>query len=193
MPSIAAHMVVAKLVSENLNIDDSDFIKGNLLPDIISKENSHHRIKGKYFLVPDLDYFKDNLDLNNSLYLGYYAHLLLDKYFLEEFVPQNIANLDVFRNEIIYNKYSIINYQLVKEFDLNVEYLKRILTDFNVDICKDKLDYNLYCLSIIDNGKTKYLNFQDFAKFLRDISQGISKELENYASKSNKLFVRFRQ
>ena len=51
--------------------------------DIIIHKDSHHKIKGKYFLIPDLDYFKKHLDLNNHLYLGYYVHLLLDKYFLE--------------------------------------------------------------------------------------------------------------
>ncbi len=35
MPSISAHMVVAKEVSKKLNISSDDFIKGNLLPDII--------------------------------------------------------------------------------------------------------------------------------------------------------------
>ena len=35
MPSIAAHMVVAKLLEEKLGFKSTAFIKGNLLPDII--------------------------------------------------------------------------------------------------------------------------------------------------------------
>ena len=105
MPSIAGHMVIAKLVSEILCINDKDFIKGNLLPDVILNKESHHKIKGTYFLVPDLDYFKNNLDLNNKLELGYYTHLLLDYYFLEEYVPKVIKDLTVFETGIIYKEY----------------------------------------------------------------------------------------
>ena len=193
MPSIAAHMVVAKLVAEKLKIKDPDFIKGNLLPDIIAKKDSHHKIKGKYFYIPGLDYFKDNLDFNNSLNLGYYVHLLLDKYFLEEFVLENISNLDVFKNKIIYNEYNKINYQLVRKFELDVESLKEVLKKFEVSIDTDKLNYNLECLSIVDVGETTYLKFQDFSNFLYNISQVISKEIEDYAGKSSGLFLRFRK
>ena len=58
MPSLAAHMVCAKLVSESLNIKDEEFIKGNLLPDIIDIENSHKKVKGKFYCIPDIEYFK---------------------------------------------------------------------------------------------------------------------------------------
>ena len=34
MPSICAHMVIAKEVGKRLNINSDDFIRGNLLPDI---------------------------------------------------------------------------------------------------------------------------------------------------------------
>ena len=59
MPSVAAHMVVAKLISDKLNIEDPDFIKGNLLPDILDKELSHHKKQGKYYLIPDIQFFKE--------------------------------------------------------------------------------------------------------------------------------------
>ena len=69
MPSIAAHMVVAKLLEEKLGFKSTEFIKGNLLPDIIDIKDSHHKIKGKYYFIPDLEYFKNTLDLSNDLYL----------------------------------------------------------------------------------------------------------------------------
>ncbi len=193
MPSIAAHMAVAKLVGEELKINDREFIKGNLLPDIILKKNSHLTKRGTYFLIPDTDYFRNNFDLHHSLYLGYYVHLLLDKYFLEEFVPKNISNLDVFQDETMYNDYNLINYQIVKRFKLDVESLKKILCNFSVDINKEKLDYNLECLSITNVGKTACLDFLNFSIFLYDISQVISKEIENYGSEANQLFLRSRQ
>lgn len=178
MPSIAAHMVVAKLVSECLQIDDLDFIRGNLLPDIINLKDSHHKIKGKYFLIPDLDYFKKHLDLNNHLYLGYYVHLLLDKYFLEDFVIKNISNLNVFKDRIIYHEYDMINYGLVKLFNLDVDKMISILSVFDENIDEKKLNYNLQCLLNKVDGETIYLKLDDFADFLYSISKTISEEVQ---------------
>ncbi len=185
MPSIAAHMVVAKQVGQILKIEDPEFIKGNLLPDIIKNKNSHHKIKGNHFSIPDLNYFKTNLDLYNPLYLGYYTHLLLDYYFLEQFIPKNISNLDVFHTKIIYNEYDNLNYQLIQKFHLNINYLKTTLKKFKVKIDKKKLNYNLDCLSITKLEETTYLKFEDFSKFLSEISYVISKEIKKYASKPN--------
>lgn len=189
MPSIAGHMVVAKLVSEKLNIDDPDFTKGNLLPDIILKSNSHHKKKGTYYYVPNLEYFRNKLDLTNKLHLGYFVHLLLDYYFLEYYVLKNISDLNVFANKMIYNEYDKINYSLVKRFDLDVEYLKKILKNFPVEINQEKLEYNLQCLSLRKMEATKYLMFESFADFLDKISEVISKEVEEYANKSNRMLI----
>lgn len=183
MPCIAGHMVVAKLVSEKLNINDSDFIKGNLLPDIILEPDSHHKIKGTYYYVPDLEYFKNKLDLTNKLYLGYYVHLLLDYYFLENFVPNNISDLSVFENGIMYKEYDMINYQLVKRFNLDVENLKKILMNFSEKINKETLVYNLDCLSLTIIEETDYLKFDSFATFLIEISEIISEAIEKYTNK----------
>lgn len=190
MPSIAAHMAVAKLVDEKLNINDVDFIKGNILPDIISIENSHHKIKGKCFLVPDIEYFRSNLDFNSKLYLGYYVHLLLDKYFLEEFVPKNISNLNVFKDKVMYTEYSLINYQLVSEFGLEIEFLREILSDFSVPVHKDKLAYILQCLESSEIGPTIYLDYFTFSEFLYYISQVISEEVKDYACKLSRVPIR---
>ena len=185
MPCIAGHMVIAKLVSEKLNIDDPDFIKGNLLPDIILKPDSHHKKKGTYYFVPSLEYFKTKLDLTKKLYLGYYAHLLLDYYFLEDYVINNISDLGVFANGEIYKEYNMINYLLVKRFDLDVENIKMILSDFGEEIDKEKLAHKLECLSRSTVEETRYLNFDSFANFLDKIAGVISEEVEEYGNKSN--------
>ena len=109
MPSIAAHMVCAKLVAHNLSIDDPEFIKGSLLPDIIDNKESHKKIPGKYFYIPNIDYFIHTLDLSNNLYLGYLTHLLLDKYFLEDYVNNISRGKDLFSTKEIYQDYDYIN------------------------------------------------------------------------------------
>lgn len=182
MPNISSHMIVAKLVSEKLNITDPDFIKGNILPDILNNAQSHHKIQGKYYLIPDINYFKQKLNLNKKLELGYFTHLLLDKYFLEDYVPNNIKNLKIFENNEIYKEYSLINYQLIKKFNLNVLDLQQILKDIDGDINREKLIKNLEYLSNTEIGKTKNLNIVKFSSFLYNISEKISEELKEYAS-----------
>lgn len=49
MPSIAAHMVVAKIIGEKLNIYNKDFIRGNILPDVVNIDDSHHKLKVNTF------------------------------------------------------------------------------------------------------------------------------------------------
>ena len=44
MPGICSHMIIAKEVSKRLNIDSDDFIRGNLLSDIIDLKEEEDRI-----------------------------------------------------------------------------------------------------------------------------------------------------
>lgn len=178
MPSIAAHMAVAKLVSEKLNINDPVFIKGNLLPDIINSNDSHHKIHGKYFLIPDISYFKDKLDLKNKLYLGYYTHLLLDKYFLEDYLPKYTKDINNFSNGIIYKEYDLINYKIVKDFNLDVDYLSTILSDYEIEVKNNILEDNIKFLNSKNEGKTKYIN-PDITEFIKEVSDKIVDDIND--------------
>lgn len=179
MPSIAAHMICAKLVSNKLNINDSDFIKGNLLPDIIDIKDSHHKIVGKHYYIPNIDYFIKTLDLNDNLYLGYLTHLLLDKYFLEDYIYDQVNGEEVFLNRIMYKEYDIINYELLNRFDIDVDYLNKILINYQVPINEKKYNSNIQCLNLKElNGNLKYLNVDSFSKFLIEASNNIVKYLK---------------
>lgn len=185
MPSICAHMVVATEVSKKLNINSDDFIRGNLLPDIIAIEDSHHKIKNGVYLVPNISYFLNTLDLSKDLNIGYLTHLLLDKYYLEDYLAKLYYNKNIFLDSKIYNDYNYLNYRLIKKFKLNIKYLEKILFKYNCNIDEEKLKYNLECLRQKKDGTTKYLDFYSFSKFLYDISDTISKELVDYANKSS--------
>ncbi len=171
MPSIASHMAVAKLVGEELNIYNEEFIRGNLLPDIINKEDAHHKIKYQEYLIPDISYFVDKLNLINSRDLGYLTHLLLDKLFLVNYRPDVMG----FISRKIYHDYDIINYILVKEFKLDVPYLNLVLNNFKEDINIEKLICNIRDLNNpMINEKTTYLDINTFIPFLYHSSSKIS-------------------
>lgn len=177
MPSIASHMVCAKLVSEMLNIKDDDFYRGNILPDIIDKEDSHKKIQSSFYQIPDISRFK----VNNILDLGYKCHLLLDKYFLEEYIPNNIKNYKkemIFTKEKLYNDYTNINYYLIDRYQIDIDYLNRIFKDFSCELNISKYEYNMKCLNskVIDD--LRYLDKEKFSDFLLNISIRIRKEVE---------------
>lgn len=179
MPSIAAHMICAKLVAEKLNINDSEFIKGNLLPDIVDIENSHRKIKGKHYYIPNIALIEKNIDLNDNLHLGYLTHLLLDKYFLEDYIYEVVEGKEVFLSRIMYKEYDIINYRLIKKFNIDKNYLNNILRDYKVPINIEKLENNIKNLNIIDTeSKLKYLSVDSFSEFLIKASADIAKYLK---------------
>ena len=181
MPSVSAHMVVAYEVGKKLNLTSDDYLRGNLLPDILDKKVSHYRIKGNIYKIPNIKYFLENFDMNNDLNIGYLVHLLLDKYYVGNYLEKYYFNEDVFINNMIYDDYDYINNKLINEFNLNIEELERILSKkYNMDIINENLEYNLKCLKNKRVGIPKYLEFNNFKKFLLDISNTIYEDIINY-------------
>ena len=181
MPSMSAHMAIACRLSDKLNVNKSEFIKGNLLPDLYdNKELSHFKVKGKIYYVPDIEKAKKELDLNNDLYLGYLTHLLLDKYYFDEYlIKYNLSN------KSIYKEYDILNKDIIKHFNIDVLYLKKILTNFPNDINTLKLQKNIECLDLNIEDKLEILDKDDFILFLENSSFRILEEIKNIRSVEN--------
>lgn len=193
MPNISAHMIVAMEVAKRLNLNSDEFIKGNILPDIIDMEDSHHKVQNGVYMIPDIEYFLQNLDFGKDINIGYLTHLLLDKHYLSDYLSTLYPNTNIFLDGIIYKDYDYLNFLLVNRFKLNVHKLENILNQYDCKILEKKLKYNIECLKQKKDCKTKYLNFENFASFLLEVSDTISKELLDYANKSSKLYIRIRQ
>ena len=192
MPNISSHMIVAKEVAKRLNINSDEFIKGNLLPDIIDMEDSHHKVQNGVYMVPDIEYFLQNLDFSKDLNIGYFTHLLLDNHYLNDYLGFLYPNTNIFLDGTIYKDYDYLNFLLVNRFELDIDKLENILSQYDCKIFEEKLKYNIECLKQKKEGNTKYLNFESFACFLLEVSDTISKELLDYANKSSKLYIYFR-
>lgn len=172
MPSMSAHMAIATRLSEKLNVDKKDFIKGNLLPDLYDdKVKSHYKIQGKKYSVPDINKAIKSLDLSSSLYLGYLSHLLLDKYYFDDYLLK--YDSDLFKDKTIYSDYDIINKDIIDYFNLDVNYIKGLMKDFPKEINQKKIDKNLECLDYNIDKKTNILDKNNFLKFLDEISNKI--------------------
>ncbi len=180
MPNMSAHMAVAKRVSEYLKINDNNFFKGNLLPDLYNDKNkSHYKIQGKVYLIPDTNYVVNNLDMNNTMNLGVLTHLLLDKYYFDDYLSSKYNKNIIDDSKLIYNDYDILNKEIVKHFNLDINFYEQTLTNYEQDINQEKLNYNIKCLNINKSGKTTYLNKEDFIDFLENISKKISKDIKS--------------
>lgn len=179
MPNLIAHYACGKLVQKKLNNTSKDFLTGCVLPDYI--ENSHFRIQGKNFLIPDIERFLEETNIsNNDLMQGYLTHLLLDKYFLEEYVLENIydkidENDNIFEKDKIYLDYTIISPELLEHFDISLEELKDILPNNNPNINIDKYKETIKEIITNKETKTKYLNPNSFISFIEETSERIVK------------------
>ena len=185
MPNISAHLIVGREVGKRLNINSDDFMRGNVLPDVIDMKDSHHKIKKGIYFIPNIEYSLNNLDFDKDIDLGYFVHLLLDRHYLYEYLTDLYPNENIFIDKKIYSDYDYLNKRIVDKFNLDIDYCEKILNELDGNILKEKLKYNIECFKQDKEGETTYLDFDSFAKFIEEIVDVIVKELKEY-SKSNK-------
>ena len=123
---------------------------------------------------------ESNID-DSDLKQGYLTHLLLDKYFLEDFVLDNIYNTvnedeNIFQKDKIYLDYTIISPYLLHYFDISLEELKDILPKDDPNIKIDKYNETLKDILTIKETEPKYLDPTSFISFIEDTSEKIAKK-----------------
>ena len=133
--------------------------------DIIDIEDSHHKVQNDVYMVPNIEYFFQNLYFSKDLNIGYLTHLFLDKYYLNDYLCSLYPNTNIFLDGDIYNDYDYLNSLLVNMFRLDIDKLEKPLSQYNCKILEEKLKYNIECLKQKKEGKTKYLNFESLPVF----------------------------
>ena len=130
MASAIIHLCVAKEVNKYLKTDTYNLLLGSIAPDIAkqigeTKEISHFLDHTNEDDIPNIDRFlaKYKNTLNNPFNLGYFIHLLTDKYWFRDYIYQYIErftkNKDKKRvtytaiRDVIYNDYTNINIDLI--------------------------------------------------------------------------------
>lgn len=188
MPSMSSHMAVASKICEKLNVNKDNFIKGNLLPDLYDdKTISHFKIQGKKYMIPDIELASNELDLSNDMYLGYLCHLILDKYYFEEYI--NKYEFDVFEDERIYDDYDVLNTIIINHFNLDVDYIKKIMNDFPDDINNRKLFVNINCLNKNVDSKLKIVDKDEFIDFLEKTIPKIEEDINKIINQKNLNYI----
>lgn len=125
-------MAVTKIISEKWQIKDRNrFLFGALLPDVYREGDSSHnshmkmRIRGGGRVTYDLTGFKEGygkLMAEDSLYLGYYLHLVQDLVFRDFVYNEHHWNPAAAGNiERLHNDYRLINSYIIKKYGLRNE------------------------------------------------------------------------
>ncbi len=185
MPSLSAHFACANLLVEKLNISNiDDFFRGTIYPDLV--KNSHFKVKSKneVFLVPSITDFLQSINYNlNDFEKGYLVHLLLDKYYLENFADK--FGLEPFLNGTIYNDYSLLSAKLLNAFNVDTTYVFNIIMSFNDTIDKNKLISMSSFLNLEDkHNETKIINYNEFKSFITNIGNTIYFEVLDIIEKN---------
>ena len=183
MPSIASHFVVAKKVGELLNIDSNDYYVGSILPDVIDDPNSHLKIRGTHYLIPDIDRFIKESTLEQDMFIGYLVHLLLDKYFLEKYVIDNVLDYDkfnLFSEDKIYEDYTRLNGVLLTEYAIEPDFVQNTLDSITKPLNAAKFQKNKRCAGILHTDKAPiYINTATYKAFIDEVSVKIANQVND--------------
>ncbi len=138
MPSWPIHIALAKKLNKDLKLSD-DFILGNIIPDV---PNGYIITNTKCKETKRFTHFNNNKDniksitnieefllkyqnkLNNPIILGYYTHLLTDKYFNDDFYKKHVKNKITILKDGTFNNTPFKGWELKqKDFDTFGRYL----------------------------------------------------------------------
>ena len=129
MASLIMHLCVAKNINAEFD-NDSDFILGTLLPDFVLERNAHFRDsegEKRFFNISAFREANYEKIKNDSLYLGYYLHLVQDVAFRKLVYNKYSWNPHIAGNvERLYGDYRKLNSLLAEEFLLNCNIIKAV-------------------------------------------------------------------
>lgn len=183
MASRLIHYLIAeKIVESNKLIDRDRFVYGALLPDLSSHDDgsydkAHFGEKLLELKLKGINWekFRNKYSYHmgcDSLYQGYYCHLIMDALWFSKIVDKYIRVHPHPERKVYYQKsyedYKILNYLLTKEYDLhyylptinNVEieeinlllrgdYFNNLYHDMNQSVHVDKKDLHFYSYDLI--------------------------------------------
>jgi hypothetical protein len=202
MASAVIHMCVAKEVNKYLHMDENMLILGSIAPDLSkivgeTKEISHFLDHTKEDDIPNIDRFlaKYRDDLTKPFGMGYFIHLLTDKYWFRDYIYQFVERYtrdDTKKKitysalkEIIYNDYTNINIDLIDKYNLpldifsnEIEFPKSRINEIPLD----SLDLLIEKMGLIIESSKEDKNFlfdiKDIEIFIANTVKYIIKDIQ---------------
>lgn len=202
MASAIIHLCVAKEINKYLKMDENYILLGSIAPDISkqigeTKEISHFLDHSNEDDIPNIDRFltKYRSELNNPFEMGYFIHLLTDKYWFRDYVYKFIERYTrdkVKKNvtytalkDLIYNDYTNLNITLIDNHNLNLDlfYNEIEMPESKIiEIPVDKLDILIEKMGIIiedsKEEKTFVFDSKDIEEFIKNTVKYIIRDIQ---------------
>lgn len=202
MASAIIHLCVAKEVNKYLKMDENNLLLGSIAPDIAkqigqTKEISHFLDYTNEDDIPNIDRFlrKYKDTLNNPFNMGYFIHLLTDKYWFRDYVYQYIERYTKNNTkkkitytairDVIYNDYTNINIDLIDKYMLPLDIFYNDFTVPSTEITEipaDKLDILIEKMGMIiaesKEEKTFMFDTTDIEIFISNSVKYIIKDMQ---------------
>lgn len=202
MASAIIHLCVAKEVNKVLGMDEKLLFLGTIAPDLSkqigqSKEISHFLDHSNEDDIPNIDRFlnKYEEELRNPFEMGYFIHLLTDKYWFRDYVYKYIErySIDSGRKDLtysalkklIYDDYTNINIDLIDKYGLSLELFYDKInypTSKITEIPMDKLPIIVEKMGLIieesKEEKTFIFDTYDIVKFIDETVKYIIRDVQ---------------
>lgn len=202
MASAIIHLCIAKEVNKVLGMDEKLLFLGTIAPDLSkqigqSKEISHFLDHSNEDDIPNIDRFlnKYEEELRNPFEMGYFIHLLTDKYWYRDYVYKYIErySIDSGRKDLtysalkqlIYDDYTNINIDLIDKYGLSLELFYDKInypTSKITEIPMDKLPIIVEKMGLIieesKEEKTFIFDTYDIVKFIDETAKYIIRDVQ---------------
>ncbi len=202
MASAVIHLCIAKEVNKYLKMDLNELLLGSIAPDISkqigeTKEISHFLDHTNEDDIPNIDRFlaKYKDELNKPFEMGYFIHLLSDKYWFRDYVynyveryTQNNTKKKITYTalrDLIYNDYTNINIDLIDKYMLPLDIFSNeweLPSSKITEIPMDKLDILIDKMGLIikdsKEEKTFLFDTKDIETFISNTVKYIIKDIQ---------------
>ena len=201
MASEIIHLCIAKEVNKVLGMDEKLLFLGTIAPDLSkeigqSKEISHFLDHSNEDDIPNIDRFlnKYEEELRNPFEMGYFIHLLTDKYWFRDYVYKYIERYSIESGrkdltysalkQLIYDDYTNINIDLIDKYGLSLELFYDKInypTSKITEIPMDKLPIIVEKMGLIieesKEEKTFIFDTYDIVKFIDETAKYIIRDV----------------
>ena len=202
MASAIIHLCVAKEINKYLKMDSYNLLLGAIAPDISkqigqTKEISHFLDHTNEDDVPNIERFlhKYKDSLNNPFNMGYFIHLMTDKYWFRDYIYQYIERYTKDRakkrvtytaiRDVIYNDYTNINIDLIDKYQLPLDLFyeefrqpKSNITEIPVDKLNILIDKMGLIIEESKTEKTFMFDTKDIEVFIENSVKYIIKDIQ---------------
>ncbi len=202
MASAVIHLCIAKEVNKYLKMDEKLLLLGTIAPDISkqigqTKEISHFLDHSYEDDIPNIDKFlsKYKDELTKPFEMGYFMHLLTDKYWFRDYVYKFIERYAKENNkkdltytalkELIYGDYTNINIDLITHYNLALDLFYedfKYPTSKITEIPIDKLPIIVEQMGLIIEESTEEKTFifdtEDIIHFIDETVKYIIKDIQ---------------